>query len=120
MVATKKSVKREFWARAIFYEPFVMGGDVYQHVRYKHEGEEVKIYGNKGNVAKVNDHWEVFEAVSGGLCGKGKTKEAAIADAIHNVRITPSFKDQIKELGKIENCREVTADEALQRLSKSK
>lgn len=112
--------RTEFWARAIFYNPWVMGGSVWQHKRYKLTGEQVRIWGHQGYVSRVGNGYEVFESVTGGLCGKGKTRASAVKDAIHNIRITPTFKDQMGELGKVENLPEIPTDEALRQLNREK
>ena len=51
--------------------------------------------------------WCVWEAFSGGLCGWGKTKEGAKQTARRNIKRTPDFKKQIKELGPVSELKEV-------------
>lgn len=110
--------RTEFWARGVFYNPWVMGGSVWEHKRYRLSGTEVRVWGHQGYVSKVGREYEVFEGVSGGLIGKGKTKSAAVKDAVHNIRITPTLKRQIEDLGSVNSLQEVPTEEALRRLKK--
>ena len=106
-----------FFARAVLYEPFVMGGSPYRHVRYQVKGEEIKINTEfQGFVAEQKGKWNVFEKITGGLCGNGKSKEDAINNAKHNLSITPSFKKQCEKLGPIDNLPEEETESILRKL----
>jgi len=109
---------KDFWARAILYEPFTFG-PVWQHVKYKLQGEEVKILSFICYVGKVGKSWQVHEKVTGGFCGKGRTRTEAIAKTKHNFNITPDFAEQCKKLGSVECLREENTDEVLRRLTKT-
>lgn len=117
----KRQPKEKFWARVILYEPFIFGGDVWQHYRYELMGEKVDLYdGLFGWLAKVNNKWEVFESVTGGFCGEGTTKGKAIQDAIYNIKRTPDFKKQIEQLGSVDSLRTEETEVVLKRLKNSK
>jgi len=54
-----------------------------------------------GHQHKESD-FVVFEEFTGGVMGKGETLSLAFADAAYNIGITPDIKDQIKEMGFVE------------------
>ena len=114
----KDAKKKDFWARAILYFPFAFGPP-WQHVKYKLQGEEVKILSFDCYVCKVRKSWQVHEKVTGGFCGRGRTRGEAIAKAKHNFDITPDFVKQCEQLGSVARLREEKTDDVLERLAKS-
>ncbi len=109
-----------FWALCLFYEPFVMGGDVWQKRRYEVVGEVSDPIDGYETFAWSNQSgdWQVHETKTGGLLGKGETLHEAWSDAKKNVRETPDFAEQAKQLGPVLRHVAVEYAEAMRRLSK--
>ena len=113
---------QEYWVRCQFYEPFTMGGDVWQGRRYRVEGVQCRKLGRFevfGFFRVAKNAWQVHEKSTGGWLGKGKTLDAAWKAAKKNVEITPDLTRQIEKLGPVESLAEVTTEEAFRRLDKN-
>jgi hypothetical protein len=113
----------EQWAICQFYEPFRLGGPLWDFVRFKVNGSpiildrdiEAFIY----TFPKPKEY-RVHHTQTGGLLGSGKTQKAAIEMANYNISMTPDIFNQFLTLGPVLNHREVQTHEAFNRLSKSK
>ncbi len=111
-----------FWALCLFYEPFVMGGDVWQKRRYQVvaeasdpiEGYETFAWSNQ------EGEWRVHEKSTGGLLGEGETLHEAWAEAKKNIKETPDFAKQVKQLGPVLNHTAVEYSEAMRRIKRQK
>lgn len=119
-----KAIKQEiYYAICQFYEPFTMGGSVWHFVRFKVDGEKVKLTKKfKGFVYQcdLTQEYRVHELKSGGLLGHGTTVETAIKQANKNIKITPDLADQIAKLGDSSNFRTVPTKDALRRIANNK
>lgn len=130
-------MEKEFYARAILYTPFVMGGDTHQHYKYKLKGKKVvltftkkpdhpcptckhTIRGKKTIInawcARRGKVFSIFEERTGGFLGEGRSREAAVKKAQSNLDITPDFLDQLSKLKDIDLCSEEETKEVLRRL----
>jgi len=109
--------KVEFWARCRFYEPFTLGGDLWQWVKYKLEGYEHVAAGYKVYVVEFDGEAHVHEASTGGYMCKDKTRKKALQKARRLIKITPNFSTQIAAHQQLGNLREVETEEAIRRLS---
>jgi hypothetical protein len=116
---------REFWAMGQKYNAFVFGGDVWQKVKYKVEGEAVRVGEFRCFVYhdKIGKAFNVHEQTSGGIFGNGKTKEEAIENAESNVKHAAAKRmnlaQQVKDLGPVENHPETDTNEMLRLLAKN-
>lgn len=118
-----KPVLVEHWAICQFYEPFVMGGSVWQFRRFKVQAEDIKLVsGFKGFLYRdqVSKVWRVYEESTGGMLGEGRTREEAIYQANYNIKRTPDLRKQVETLGDPMRHEEADTAEALRRLAKSK
>ena len=118
-MASKKKKTKIFYAAAQFYEPFIIGGDVWQWYRYPVEARLVKIVDFDCFIFEGhNGDYHIHEQKTGGLIGKGKTKKRAEADAIANVKSTPDLKKQMAQFGDVMSFKETTKKEAFRRLQR--
>ena len=112
----------ECYAICQFYEPFVMGGDVWQWRRYKVNAEPISL-DRKFKAFVYHNHitakWCVHEAGTGGLIGTGRSRKDAIDDANNNIKITPDLEKQVLALGDTSHFEETTYEEASRRIAKS-
>lgn len=108
------------WAICQFYEPFTMGGSVWQWRRFEVEAEEVYLINKiKGFVFQQSEtQWNVYELSTGGFLGVGASRADAIKAAKHNIKITPNLKEQIAKLGDTSHFQVVSSEEALKRITK--
>ena len=114
---------QDYWARCSFYEPFVMGGNVWQNKRYRVEGVPCRKLGQYevfGYFRVSKNLWVVHEKSTGGLLAEGATLDDAWATAKKNVEDTPDFGQQVAQLGPVERLQEVPTEEAVRRLDKSR
>lgn len=113
--------KREpFLAIASFYEPFTMGGNVWQFHAYPVQAMPLTLVENiKAFVFEAEDRFHIHEAESGGWLSSGKSLSEAIAVAVQNISSTPDLKEQIKILGKASDKKQTTFEIARHRLSRS-
>lgn len=112
------------WARVLYYTPFTMGGEVWQHHKYKVPGYAITLPGEiDGFIAKMPDgSWNCYDILTGGCLGDGENQMAAIIKAHENINATPNLKQQIKEMHEkrpLSSLPETTAEEAARRLAKA-
>jgi hypothetical protein len=114
--------ENKFWAICRFYEPFTMGGDVWQWCRFQVEGKPLRMLRDIQAFIFFDDvskRWKVHEAGTGGFLGEGATDMDATYHANKNIELTPDLEEQIKGLGDTGRFPVVEKDEALCRLAKS-
>ena len=105
------------YALCKYYEPFVIGGPVWQFKRYEIDADDVNLVnGFKGFIFKIGTSWSVHELNTGGFIGSGESIEEAIYSANCNIKDTVDLDDQIKSLGDVSKFPIVKTEEALQRL----
>lgn len=113
--------KQKRWAICQYYEPFTMGGSVWHWKRFEVEADDVDLVKKfKGFVfyCPVTEQYRVHEATTGGLLGEGDMYATAVADANHNIKITPDLREQMTALGDTTQFTAVPAVEALARIAK--
>lgn len=104
-----------------YYEPFVMGGNVWQWRRFGVESEQVELVdGFTGFVFydELTKEWRVHELTTGGLIGEGPNRLDAIHKANTNIKETPDLREQMKSLGDTTQFPVVEAADALARIAK--
>lgn len=112
-----------FYAITQFYEPFILGGDVWKWVRYQIRAKRVNLINKfEGFVfyCELTDEYQVHEASSGGLLGHAKGETEAIFIANRNISITPDLRKQVNRI--IQDsayCETVLAQEARRRIARS-
>lgn len=115
---------KQFYAAVQFYEPFTMGGNVWQWRKYAVDGSSVKVGEFNCFLFKSPgyQYYYVHECKTGVCIGEGKTKKAAVEKASENVDTTPDLKEQMKQFldenGAVESFIEVAAEEVFKRLNK--
>lgn len=122
MPKAKESEEQKHYGICMYYDTFVMGGDVWQARKYKVEkvDEVLNLDGLEVFVWKcpISSKWKVNEVTTGGLLGDGNSKKAALKKAISNIEETPDLKEQIKKIGPVKGKIEVPYEEAYERFSK--
>lgn len=113
----------QFWVRAKFYEPFRLGGELWDKVRYPLEGTERNVLGYRVFTVEYEpkdelfvSYFKVYEVTTGFFICKAPKEKSALDKARRLIKITPDFDEQIKQAGPVEDVVEVTAEEALSRL----
>ena len=116
-----KTKPKKFWAMLLKYNPFVMGGDVWQPVRYETDGSPVKVkkYSCFVFFNELQGEYQVHDKKSGGLIGHGRTKGAALALARENVETTPDLDEQMAKIS-LMSCKVVEREWALRVGSKGR
>ena len=105
-----------------YYEPFVLGGSVWQWRRFQVNAYITKLTSKFEGLlfyCPLTKEWRIHESTTGGLLGEGKTGEAAIADANRNIETTPNLREQMTSLGDTSKFQVVEKNEALKRIAKS-
>ena len=118
-----KPVMVKGWAICQYYEPFTMGGNVWQWRRFEIDAEDVELVkGFKGFVFydDLTREYRVHEITTGGLLGEGKLRDEAVATANKNIEETPDLKNQMANLGDTSNFQVVEAADALRRIAKKR
>src|SRR3990172_3512348 len=112
-----KAKPATFCALILVYEPFIMGGDVWQPRRYETEGTPVRVgkYRCFTFFNDVSKKHHVHDQKTGGLLGEGRTVEEAVATAKKNIAETPDLDAQMRSAGSVEGPKVITKDEALRR-----
>lgn len=114
------SKRGEAFAVVSFYEPFTMGGNVWQERRFKVKCEFFKCQGFDlfWFYDKVGNVYRAHEVTTGVMVCKAKTDHAVKAKASALIKITPDFEKQIAQKGSHERFQIVEAEDALTRLKK--
>lgn len=106
-----------------YYEPFTMGGNVWQWRRFEVESEPVDLVdGFKGFAfyCELTKEWRVHELTTGGLLGEGPNQIEAVHTANTNIKETPDLREQMAGLGDTTQFPVVKAADALRRIAKKK
>lgn len=116
----KQSPKRKFWGMIEMNTPFRVGGSATTMYRYPVMAEEVKLLKFNGFVYQHNGEWRVHELSTGGCLCSGSTRQEAVESARKLIKITPDFGEQIKALGSVMRHEEMSYDDAMKNIGKSK
>lgn len=110
------------WVALEVYNAFVMGGSVWQWIRFEMHCVEFKI--DRRDITCVAyeaaGQWNVHEKRTGGRMGGGATLEAAIAQTHENVDTTDDLEDQIAKTPDVMTHKEVAVDQAMRYLRNAK
>lgn len=115
--------KVERWAICKVYEPFTIGGSVWQSRRFRVAAEDVDLKKRFKGFAfydKASRWWFVYELQSGGCLGDGKHRQDAIDKANYNICRTPDLRKQIKRLGDTSQHPEIEAADAMRKLANAR
>lgn len=108
-----------FYAVCQFYEPFIMGGDVWQFRKYYVDGTAVQLANDISGFVFV-DHtvgeYHVHEVLTGIRLSSHMSESRAIAIANENIEMTSDLADQIRKFGDGSRYIEVPMAEALKRI----
>jgi hypothetical protein len=120
----------QVYVRLAVYEPFRLGGGVHRLGPMWIEKKYLIPVSNQGRIGdfeiwvvhdqQFSGQYRIYEKTTGGGIGHGPDEGAALADAIHNIAITPDLKDQIAAAAPLEGLAVIDTEEALKMLAKSR
>ena len=118
------SESKTYWARVDIYNPFVMGGHVWQWYKYKITADVIEhTIAGYDAFAFFDDHsgkWTVYETSTGGWLASHVELERALFRAKYDIDRTPDFQKQMHEMRSLDSLPEYDTEEALRRLAKTR